>query len=249
LLLVTALGGSSPLLSAGDAAPAWQLRDTAQSGYDQSKALIEKWQPDMLVVGLPVHGDGTPHEMTDEALLAACATGDGAALGALFDRHSEALYRFASRFAGISEADLDDLVSVTFLEACRSAKGFRGGSSVRTWLFGIAVNVARHHVRGDARRRAFLSAYQEVPVADEPGGVAENAARRRVVPAAKVERGSGHNGPLRHEVRVLVEASVEVEGVLVFEEGVLVGRERDAVHVVLTAAELGVPHSVLDGSS
>jgi RNA polymerase sigma-70 factor (ECF subfamily) len=124
---------------------------------------------------------GTPHEMTDEALLAACATGDGAALGALFDRHSEALYRFASRFAGISEADLDDLVSVTFLEACRSAKGFRGGSSVRTWLFGIAVNVARHHVRGDARRRAFLSAYQEVPVADEPDRPDDTAERRQLL--------------------------------------------------------------------
>jgi putative Holliday junction resolvase len=28
-------------------------------------ALIEEWQPDVLVVGLPVHDDGTPHEMTD----------------------------------------------------------------------------------------------------------------------------------------------------------------------------------------
>jgi putative Holliday junction resolvase len=30
-------------------------------------ALIEEWQPDVLVVGLPVHDDGTPHEMTARA--------------------------------------------------------------------------------------------------------------------------------------------------------------------------------------
>jgi RNA polymerase sigma-70 factor, ECF subfamily len=119
---------------------------------------------------------GAPTEMTDEALLAGCAVGDSAALGALFDRHSRALYRFASRLAGVSESDLDDMVSATFLEACRSSKSFRGGSSVRTWLFGIAVNVARHHVRSDVRRRAFLNAYQQAPVVavvDRPDDAAE----------------------------------------------------------------------------
>lgn len=30
-------------------------------------ALIAEWQPERLVVGLPVHVDGTPHEMTRQA--------------------------------------------------------------------------------------------------------------------------------------------------------------------------------------
>jgi putative holliday junction resolvase len=30
-------------------------------------ALVEEWQPGMLVVGLPVHADGTPHDMTQRA--------------------------------------------------------------------------------------------------------------------------------------------------------------------------------------
>ena len=30
-------------------------------------ALIETWHPDVLVVGRPVHADGTPHEMTSRA--------------------------------------------------------------------------------------------------------------------------------------------------------------------------------------
>jgi RNA polymerase sigma-70 factor (ECF subfamily) len=121
---------------------------------------------------------GAAHELTDEALVAGCSVGDGAALGALFDRHSQALYRFIARLGGVGNADLDDLVSATFLEACRSARAFRGGSTVRTWLFGIAVNVARHHVRGDQRRRAFLSAYQQAP-APAGGERPDEAAERR----------------------------------------------------------------------
>jgi len=30
-------------------------------------ALIEEWQPGLLVVGLPVHADGVPHAMTERA--------------------------------------------------------------------------------------------------------------------------------------------------------------------------------------
>jgi putative Holliday junction resolvase len=30
-------------------------------------ALIKEWQPDVLVVGLPVHADGAPHAMTERA--------------------------------------------------------------------------------------------------------------------------------------------------------------------------------------
>ena len=32
--------------------------------FQELAALLKEWQPDQLVVGLPVHPDGTPHEMT-----------------------------------------------------------------------------------------------------------------------------------------------------------------------------------------
>ncbi|HET6284514.1 MAG TPA: RNA polymerase sigma factor [Polyangia bacterium] len=140
---------------------------------------------------------GTAAELTDAALVAACAVGDGAALGALFDRHSRALYRFTSRLSGVSRVDLDDMVSATFLEACRSASAFRGDSSVLTWLFGIAVNVARHQARGDGRRRAFLDQYQQLPqqaASDRPDDAAE---RRQLIAKLDVILGS-----LPHDLRV-----------------------------------------------
>ena len=124
---------------------------------------------------------GAPDELTDEALVAASAVGDGAALGALFDRHSRAVARFASRLFELSNADLEDLVSATFLEASRSSRKFRGGSSVRTWLFGITLNVARHHVRGDMRRRALLAEYRHIPRADPPARPDDAAERRELV--------------------------------------------------------------------
>ena len=43
----------------------------AENGVDARfgliEALIQEWQPDQLVVGLPCHPDGTPHEMTVKA--------------------------------------------------------------------------------------------------------------------------------------------------------------------------------------
>lgn len=43
-----------PLLNAQDGAPKW----------DQVKQLIDDWQPKLLVVGLPVHMDGTEQDLT-----------------------------------------------------------------------------------------------------------------------------------------------------------------------------------------
>lgn len=97
--------------------------------------------------------------MSDEALLAACGTGDAPALGALFDRFHVAVYRFASRLATTDELARDDLVQATFVEVRRVADRFRGTSSVKTWILGIAANVSRHQLRSERRRRAHQAEY------------------------------------------------------------------------------------------
>jgi RNA polymerase sigma factor (sigma-70 family) len=104
-----------------------------------------------------ISGDIT--EMSDQALLAACGTGDASALGALFDRFHLAVYRFAGRLPMTDELARDDLVQATFLEVQRAAPAFRGTSSVKTWILGVAANVARHTLRGERRRRAHQAAY------------------------------------------------------------------------------------------
>ncbi|HET7502794.1 MAG TPA: RNA polymerase sigma factor [Kofleriaceae bacterium] len=106
-----------------------------------------------------ISGDIT--EMSDEALLAACGTGDAPALGALFDRFHAAVYRFAARLPMTDDLARDDLVQATFLEVRRAARSFRGTSSVKTWILGIAANVARHTLRAERRRRVHQARYLE----------------------------------------------------------------------------------------
>jgi RNA polymerase sigma-70 factor (ECF subfamily) len=114
--------------------------------------------------------EGTAAELSDEALVAACATGETAALGALYDRHADGVRRFLYRLAGTDDRDLDDLVQATFVTVSRAARKFDGRSSVRTWLIGIANNTARHHVRSEIRRRrlaeAAAASYPRTPSAD-----------------------------------------------------------------------------------
>ena len=96
---------------------------------------------------------GKTEELSDEALLAACATGDATAFGALFDRFNLAVYQFVGRLPTTDELERDDLVQMTFLEVQRIASRFAGNSTVKTWILGVAANIARHAVRAEQRRR------------------------------------------------------------------------------------------------
>ena len=129
---------------------------------------------------IPLYRAAEPaEEISDEALVAACAVDDSAALGQLFDRHQAAVHRFLSRTAGASDAE--DLVQETFAQVWRSARRFARRSAVRSWIFGIAANVARHHARSEARRRTALARFEEVAlheVSAQPDALAE---RRRAM--------------------------------------------------------------------
>jgi RNA polymerase sigma-70 factor (ECF subfamily) len=58
--------------------------------------------------------------------------------------HAAAIVNLARAMTG-SDADADDLAQETFVRAWRGFSRFRGESSVRTWLHGIALNVIRTH--------------------------------------------------------------------------------------------------------
>lgn len=106
---------------------------------------------------------GDTSGFSDEALLGAAATGDAAAMGALIDRLQQPVYRLVGRLIGATDEDRDDLVQSTFMEVAASAAKFRGASSARVWIFGIAANLARNHIRSLVRRRRAEQALASVP--------------------------------------------------------------------------------------
>lgn len=59
--------------------------------------------------------------------------------------HYDAVYRFCARRIGLARAA--DTAQETFLTAQRALARFRGESSLRTWLLGIALNECRRSVR------------------------------------------------------------------------------------------------------
>lgn len=95
---------------------------------------------------------------SDESLVLACANGDSRALEELFHRHGPQVHRILGRLGHVDRRDLEDLVQVTFLEVHRSARRFGGRSAVGTWILSVALNVARHHARSEARRRTAMAA-------------------------------------------------------------------------------------------
>lgn len=72
----------------------------------------------------------------DDALCTAAAIGDREAFDAIVTRYGPILYRYTRRLLA-SEADVADVVQDTFVAAWRQIGGFRGSSTLRTWLFAI----------------------------------------------------------------------------------------------------------------
>lgn len=66
--------------------------------------------------------------------------------------HRGHVYGMCYRYSG-NRADAEDLVQEVFLRAYRGLPGFRGDSSLSTWLYRIAVNVCLNWV--SSRRRSF----------------------------------------------------------------------------------------------
>lgn len=76
-------------------------------------------------------------EPTDEALLGRVQGGDRVALEKLIQRHQGQIFRFGMKMCRNRE-DAEDVVQETLLAATRTIGGFRGASSVSTWLYSIA---------------------------------------------------------------------------------------------------------------
>jgi RNA polymerase sigma-70 factor, ECF subfamily len=106
----------------------------------------------------------TTDERTDLDLIARWKAGDQRAATLLVERHAGSLARFASSMG--ARGDVEEVVQDTFVRAFASIDGFRGESSLRTWLFTIARRLLLDRRRAD-RRRGEQVEVQENDVATE----------------------------------------------------------------------------------
>lgn len=98
----------------------------------------------------------------DAALIARAQEGDTAAFRQIFVRHRDTVSRIVYRMIGPSP-DVEDVVQDVFLNVYRSLPSFRGDSKFSTWLYRLATNVTRMHLRRGRSRPKFSDV--EVPEA------------------------------------------------------------------------------------
>ena len=78
---------------------------------------------------------------------------DEAGFETIVATHHGEIYRYLRRLSWRA-AEADDLSQETFLRAYRARERLTPDANVRAWLFTIATNVFRNHVRSERRRRA-----------------------------------------------------------------------------------------------
>ena len=109
--------------------------------------------------------------MDEQQLAQALRRQDPGAAQELVASCGDRLFRSACLLCG-NEAEAQDLVQETLLQAVRSAHRFGGRSSIYTWLHGILLNLTRHYHRD--RKRII---YDEELARREAGDVEENPSR------------------------------------------------------------------------
>jgi RNA polymerase sigma-70 factor (ECF subfamily) len=100
-------------------------------------------------------------ESSDRALVRSLRAGDEAAFTQLVRRESPALLRVALSYVR-TRAVAEEVVQEAWLGVLRGLDRFEGRSSLKTWIFRIAVNVAKTRATREARSLPFSA------LADEP---------------------------------------------------------------------------------
>jgi RNA polymerase sigma-70 factor (ECF subfamily) len=102
--------------------------------------------------------------VTDEQLVASLSAGDTDCLATLVTRWERPLHRFVYRLLQRPE-DARDVCQETFLRVLRRADRFRPGSRFSTWMYQIALNLCRDHMR---RRKRWGLIFATAPESREP---------------------------------------------------------------------------------
>ena len=174
-----------------------------------------------------------PERISDELLFERAKGGHQAAFVELYERHRNAIFRFAYRLLGSAEA-AEDVTHDCFLSLIRRPEGFepaRGG--LRTYLYAAARNLSLKYFRSSGRTGSFDE------LSEEPTGPAREQPLDRLLKgelSQKVREAVTNLPPLQREALVLF----EYEGLALSEIAEVVGSDVGAVKARLHRAREGL---------
>ncbi len=132
----------------------------------------------------------------EDALVTALCQGVEEAYEILIQRYQQPVYNLVCRLLN-DPSDACDIVQEVFLKVFRNIGSFRGNSSLKTWIYRIAVNEAYNHRRWFSRHQR-----QEIALGAEEG-----------LPSYEDSLADPGRTPFDqaadHETRALVEAALE----------------------------------------
>jgi RNA polymerase sigma-70 factor (ECF subfamily) len=119
-------------------------------------------------------------EPSDPELVERARAGEREAFGFLYRRHQVYVYRFARAMTG-SSALAEDIVQEVFLALMRDLERYDASrAGLRTYLFGIARNLARYKARSVRRLISLDQAEEACEFEDPAAALSANQETRRM---------------------------------------------------------------------
>jgi RNA polymerase sigma-70 factor (ECF subfamily) len=147
-----------------------------------------------------INGGKSQKAVVDGETVQRAKKGDNDAFGIIVETYRDRLFGLALGIVK-NRAAAEDIVQEAFVKAYKNLKGFRGDSSIYTWLYRIAVNTAHNHLRRG--KRAGTVDFEEVAPVIQAKGLtpAENAANTEL--AAAIDEAVQNLPPRQREVFML----------------------------------------------
>lgn len=93
----------------------------------------------------------------DQVLVRKVQSGDRSAFDRIVERYQHRLLRVVAQLVR-NPAEAEDIVQDSFIKALRALPDFRQDSALYTWLYRIAINSAKNHLKLRAREAALIAA-------------------------------------------------------------------------------------------
>lgn len=139
-----------------------------------------------------------PETAYDAELVRRFNAGDESAFVEMITRHRPKIYALALSTLRNAD-DAEEIANDTFLRAHRGLANFRGDSSLKTWLYQVALNLARNRYWYWWRRRRHVTVSLDTPITpNEPDTFVDTVRSEEIGPlgeltvselAAAIERG------------------------------------------------------------